>query len=279
MRNGELFSYVKSTLERGGIENAYFEANQLFQGAEIKMTDLFSEPRSEVDEAVFAKISALLDRRLSGEPLQYILGEWEFYGLPFLMGEGVLIPRQDTETLAEVCLRFLNERLQSERKTLDLCAGSGCIGITLAKLAGAEVTLVEKSEAAFEYLRKNIEHHRASVEAVLGDALEENTVQGEYNLIVSNPPYLNDSDMRSLQREVEFEPREALYGGADGLDFYSSIISIYPRKLKIGGMLAVEIGMGQEEAVGKLFRENGIEPRFETDMRGIYRVVWGIKPD
>ena len=277
MRNGELLAFVKSSLEHGGIESAGFEADQLLQGAGTSMVKLFSDPRSEVDEAVFKKISALIERRLSGEPLQYILGEWDFYGLPFLVGEGVLIPRQDTEALVYLCIAFLEGRAPGERKTLDLCAGSGCIGIALEKLADAEVTCVEKSERAFEYLRKNIAHHGASAEAVLGDVLEENTVRGEYGLIVSNPPYLTESDMRSLQREVEFEPKEALYGGEDGLDFYKSILAIYPKKLKSGGMIAVEIGMGQENAVSEIFRENGIEPRLERDMGGIYRVVWGIK--
>ena len=270
-----MLAFVTSTLERGGIESARFEADQLLQGAGIKMMDLFSEPRSEVDETTLAKIRPLIERRLSGEPLQYILGEWDFYGLPFLVGEGVLIPRQDTEALAYLCITFLEGR--SERKTLDLCAGSGCIGIALALLADAEVTLVERSEQAFGYLRENIALHRVSAEAVLGDALDENTVNGEYDLIVSNPPYLTESDMRSLQREVEFEPKEALYGGADGLDFYRSILGIYPKKLKRGGMIAVEIGMGQENAVSEIFRENGIEPRLEKDMGGIYRVVRGVK--
>lgn len=277
MKNGELLAYVKSTLERGGIESAGFEADQLFQGAEIKMVDLFSDPRSEVDEAVFAKISALIDRRLSGEPLQYILGEWDFYGLPFIVGEGVLIPRPDTETLVDVGVTFLKARNKEERKTLDLCAGSGCIGIALEKLADAGVTCVEKSKEAFGYLRDNIVLNGASVEAVLGDVLEADTVRGEFDLIVSNPPYLTESDMKSLQREVEFEPKVALYGGIDGLDFYKSILGAYPKKLKSGGMIAVEIGMGQERSVSAIFRENGIEPHFEKDMGGIYRVVYGIK--
>lgn len=276
MRNGELFDHMISTLERGGIEGARFEADQLLQCTGTSMVKLFSDPRSEVDEALFAEISTLIERRLSGEPLQYILGEWDFFGIPFLVGEGVLIPRQDTEILVELCMRFLDRR-PGERRTLDLCAGSGCIGIALEKLADAEVTCVEKYERAFEYLRKNIAHHGASAEAVLGDVLEENTVRGEFDLIVSNPPYLTEADMRSLQREVEFEPKEALYGGEDGLDFYRRILAVYPQKLKSGGMLAVEIGMGQENAVGGLFRENGIEPRVEKDWGGICRVVWGIK--
>lgn len=273
----ELFLSVKNALESGRVENAGFEAEQLLNSVGISKISLISEPAGDVTADISAEIKAKVGRRLSGEPLQYILGEWDFYGLPFKVGEGVLIPRQDTETIIDVSLKFLNSRERNKRVTLDLCAGSGCIGITLAKIADAEVTLVEKSVRAFEYLRGNIEMNKVSVNAVTGDVLDENTVNGEYDLIVSNPPYLTENDMRSLQREVEFEPSEALYGGADGLDFYRRILSVYPKKLKSGGMLAVEIGMGQENAVGELFRENGMEPHFERDMRGVYRVVWGVR--
>ena len=273
----ELYASVKDALERGGIENAEFEAEQLLRGVGIDKITLISEPNRDVSD-ISAEIRAKIGRRLSGEPLQYILGEWEFYGLPFKVGEGVLIPRQDTETLVDVSLDFLKAREQNGRRTLDLCAGSGCIGITLAKIAGAEVTLVEKSERAFGYLRENIALNGVSVEAVLGDVLRDDTVRGEYDLIVSNPPYLTESDMQALQKEVGFEPKDALYGGANGLDFYKSILEIYPKKLKSGGMIAVEIGMGQEGAVSGIFRENGIEPRLEKDMCGIYRVVYGTKP-
>lgn len=273
----ELYASVKDALERGGIENAGFEAEQLLRGAGIDKITLISEPNRDVSD-ISAEIRSMTERRLSGEPLQYILGEWEFYGLPFKVGEGVLIPRQDTETLVDVGLNFLNGREQNKRRTLDLCAGSGCIGLTIAKLAGAEVTLVEKSEQAFGYLWENILLNGVSAcGAVRGDVLNENTVCDKYDLIVSNPPYLTDRDMQKLQKEVEFEPKDALYGGADGLDFYRSILGIYPKKLKRGGMIAVEIGMGQESAVSEIFRENGIEPRLEKDMCGVYRVVYGVK--
>ena len=268
---------ARNTLESGGIENAGFEAEQLLRGVGVDKITLLSEPNAEVSADISAAIRAHTERRLAGEPLQYILGEWEFYGLPFKVGEGVLIPRQDTETPVDVCLKFLKDRERDDRKTLDLCAGSGCIGITLAKLADADVTCVELSERAFGYLRENIALNGVRVNAVLGDALNEETVQGEFSLIVSNPPYLTDGDIKVLQKEVMFEPKTALYGGADGLDFYRQILGVYPKRLKSGGMIAVEIGMGQESAVGELFRENGIEPRFEKDMRGIYRAVYGTK--
>lgn len=273
----ELYVFVKQTLESGGVENAGFESEQLLRSVGFDKVALIAEPNTEVASDISGEIRMKVDRRLSGEPLQYILGEWEFYGLPFKVGEGVLIPRQDTETLVDVSLRFLEKRGKTERKTLDLCAGSGCIGIALAKLAAAEVTCVEKTENAFRYLEENIALNGASLNAVLGDVLSDDTVCGEYDLIVSNPPYLTESDMRLLQKEVEFEPKTALYGGSDGLDFYRRILEIYPKKLKSGGMIAVEIGMGQGISVSGIFRGNGLEPCLEKDLCGIYRVVYGIK--
>lgn len=277
MTIAELYNRTKSELESGGVEDFRFESEQLLLGVGIDKTMLISEPERAVSEDISSEINAKLLRRLSGEPLQYILGEWEFYGLPFYVGEGVLIPRADTETLVETALRFLKERDARLRRTLDLCAGSGCVGIALAKTASADVTFVEKSPAAFEYLKKNTALNSVSAKLILGDILEEQTVAGEYDLIVSNPPYLTAEDMSALQKEVRFEPQAALFGGADGLDFYRMMIPMYSQRLKIGGMLAVEIGMGQENAVCGIFRENGFTPRTECDLGGVVRVVYSVK--
>lgn len=277
MTIAELYNRTRSELESGGVQDFRFEAEQLLRGAGIDKLTLIAEPEREISDVISAEINRRLLRRLSGEPLQYILGEWEFYGLPFCVGEGVLIPRADTETLVEVAVRFLKDRGGSERKTLDLCAGSGCIGIALAKTVNADVTCVERSPAAFEYLEKNAARNNVSAELILGDVLEAPTVAGEYDLIVSNPPYLTAEDMRSLQKEVRFEPEAALFGGEDGLDFYRAMIPMYSERLKSGGMLAVEIGMGQENAVCGIFRENGLTPCTERDLGGICRVIYSIK--
>lgn len=277
MTVGELYNRIRSELREGWIEDHRFEAEQLLRSAGFDKIKLVTEPQREIPEDISAEIIGRISRRIAGEPLQYILGEWEFYGLPFRVGEGVLIPRQDTETLVEVSLRFLEDRGADRRKTLDICAGSGCIGIALAKTANAEVTCVEKSSLAFKYLEENIALNGASVRAVLGDALDERTTPGEYDLIVSNPPYLSAEDMSVLQKEVRFEPEAALFGGEDGLNFYRVLIPMYTRMLKSGGMMAVEIGMGQENAVCGIFRENGLTPQCERDMSGIIRVVYSIK--
>lgn len=278
----ELRGLLRETLcalADNGVENAGFEARQILEKAGISPMKILAEPCEKISPEVCEKVREMTKKCASGYPLQYILGEWEFYGLPFEVGEGVLIPRQDTETLVEIAADFLKTLPENERKTLDLCAGSGCIGITLAKLFGADVTLVEKSREAFAYLEKNIALNdvKAQCNAVLGDCFDEEKNCGEYNLILSNPPYLTEKDMENLQKEVSFEPKTALYGGEDGLDFYRALLRKYPKMLKENGLLAVEIGMGEEKAVAELFRENGLEPRFAEDLRGIVRVVYGVK--
>lgn len=269
-------------LADNGIENARFEAEQLLQKAGIERIRLLTEPGAEVPEETADAVHTMLERRLSGYPLQYILGEWEFFGLTFPVGEGVLIPRQDTEVLAELARDFLLERSPDERNALDLCAGSGCIGVALAKLCGAEVKCVELSEDAFGYLERGIALNGAErlVTAVRGDVTDggfAETLGGEYDVIVSNPPYLTETDMRNLQTEVTFEPKTALYGGRDGLDFYRKMLSIWTKHLKRGGMFAVEIGINQERGVMKIFAENGLDAGCVKDTCGIYRVVYGIK--
>lgn len=262
-----------------GIENAGFEARLILEKAGISQMKILSEPRGSIPPEVAENVRKMTEKRVSGYPLQYILGEWEFFGLPFKVGEGVLIPRQDTETLVEIAADFLKTRQDNERRVLDLCAGSGCIGITLAKLYGAEATLVEKSEKAFSYLEQNISLNgvKAQCKAVLGDCLDERSIVGEYDLILSNPPYLTEKDMQNLQREVSFEPQEALFGGGDGLDFYRALLEKYPKKLRSNGLFAVEIGLGEEKDVAEMFRKSGLAPRLEKDFSGIIRTVYGVK--
>lgn len=278
----EILSDTLCALAGCGVENARFEAEQLLEKAGLPRIRLLTEPNETVSEDIGKAAKNMLDKRLSGYPLQYLLGEWDFFGLPFAVGEGVLIPRQDTETLAELARDFLLERPPGERNVLDLCAGSGCIGITLAKLCGAEVRCIELSDSAFGYLERNITLNGVErlVKAVRGDVTEEKTadeIGGEFDLIVSNPPYLDEKDMQHLQAEVKHEPKMALYGGADGLDFYKKMLGIWTKRLKSGRVFAVEIGIGREKDVMRLFEENGLNADCIKDMCGIYRVVYGIK--
>lgn len=279
---GGLIRECVKLLTDGGNDNPRFEAEQLVMaacGADRK--DLLTDPERAVNAAQLAELEGFVSRRLSGEPLQYILGEWEFYGLPFYVGEGVLIPRQDTEVIAEIALDYAKKHAKPDFLAVDLCAGSGCIGITLAKLAGVRVKLLELSEQALCYLRRNIVLNGVDrlCEAVYADVLSEKTAEDlpQLDLIVTNPPYLTAQDMRELQTEVGFEPESALYGGEDGLDYYRRMIPLWSGKLRPGGMLAAEIGMGQEREVMKLFEQSGIKAQSEKDLCGIIRVIYGIK--
>ena len=279
---GDLLRHVRDALAGYGVENARFEAEQILIKAGIPKQSVMWEPRGGADPECEKRAEELLKRRLDGYPLQYLIGEWSFYACDLKVGEGVLIPRQDTETIAELADEFLKKRPKDERRVLDLCAGSGCIGIVLSKFCGAVTTSVEKSEAAVKYLSENIEMNGVSdrVTAVCGDIFSDEVlagVGGEFDVIVSNPPYLTEADMNDLQREVGFEPREALYGGADGLDFYRRIPKVYLEKLKEGGLFAVEIGIGQDAEVAEIFKKYGLVPRFKKDLCGIDRVVYCIK--
>lgn len=278
---GELLRECMKALEAAGNDNPRFEAEQLvMKFCGVKRSDILMFPGLEVTAEQAAEVCGAVQRRNSGEPLQYILGEWEFYGLPFYVGEGVLIPRQDTETLVETAVRLLRER-PGVSGAADLCAGSGCVGITLAKLTGIPVKLLELSELALGYLRRNIALNGAEelCEAMHADVLSDDTAAGmpQLDLIVTNPPYLTAQDMRELQPEVTHEPETALFGGDDGLDYYRRMVPLWGAKLNPGGMLAAEIGMGQHGDVTRIFEENGLRAGFEKDLCGVIRVIYGIK--
>lgn len=221
-----------------------------------------------------AELARLLEMRSENIPLQYIIGKWWFYKGEFFVGEGVLIPRQDTETLVETAVVLLKDKPGAA--VADLCAGSGCIGISIAgDYPRAEVTCVEKYEKAFSYLEKNISHNNAkNVKAVLADVCEK--AFGEYDLIVSNPPYITAEDMKTLNPEVRREPETALYGGEDGLYFYRVISRLWKQTLKYGGVLAFEVGIGEAEQVAQIMKKEGFtEIGIKRDLCGVQRVVFG----
>lgn len=193
-------------------------------------------------------VGDLLEKRLSGEPLQYILGEWDFYGLPFYTDARALIPRQDTELLVETAIQSIKER--GYQTCLDLCTGSGCVGISVTKNAGIRVTCSDVSDEAISLARENMELNEVEVKLIVSDLFDQ--LPFKYDLIVCNPPYLSREDMDSLQREVSFEPRLALDGGADGLDFYRRIAREYRDHLNENGMLLLEIGSTQAESAAAL---------------------------
>lgn len=200
-------------------------------------------------------------RLLQGEPLPYVLGEWEFYGLPLQVNKNVLIPRDDTCAVVGLAI---NQAifLPSDPRVLDLCTGSGCIGLAIAsRIKDARVTLADISKDALAVAKKNIIINKMSsrVSCVQADALSPAPAFfGKFDMIVSNPPYITGPEMAELPDSVKnFEPYLALYGGRDGLDFYRSIASNYRTALKPGGYLALEFGMGQGDDVCRVLEENG----------------------
>lgn len=274
----ELYFHLKKILGNNGIQSNQFEAMCIIEHIFGERLEKILINKINADEKQIALADSIALRRANGEPLQYLLGKWEFYGLEFFVGEGVLIPRQDTETLIDEALKL---RLPPCPKIIDLCSGSGCIGITInKKIPHAFVAAVENSQRAISYINKNTAHNSARMKIVMGDVLNEKTAEqfSEIDLILCNPPYLTSEDMKNLQREVAFEPETALFGGEDGMRFYKGITAIWKNTLKSGGTLSYEIGMGQEERVTEILKENNfINIRCADDLCGITRVVSGQK--
>lgn len=272
----DLFQNAKTRLFEMGIENAHFETKELFCKAFGKEHMCF-DMNAYADEKNRETFESLLKRRVRGEPLQYILGEWEFYSLPIKVGEGVLIPRQDTETLVDTAIELYKDI--GGITVLDLCSGSGCIGLALEKnLDVKEIVLVENSKAAIEFLKKNVKLNISKAEVVKGSVLDNAVIDRlpQADLIVSNPPYLSSSDMKNLQREVEFEPKDALFGGEDGLDFYREMSGLYISKLNSGGRVIFEIGINQGAEVSKILTDAGYKNvSIIKDLCGADRVVTG----
>lgn len=229
------------------------------------------------------KLACFAERYLSGEPLAYLLGEWEFYGLPLSIDRSVLIPRPDTEILAERAVAAA--KAAGSPRVLDLCAGSGCIGLAIAQhVPGATVVLGEQDPGALAVCRGNI--RRSSLDARVTvqqlDALHApDSALGQFDLLVSNPPYIPAKEIDTLDASVrDYEPRLALDGGADGLDFYRSICSMWREVLRPGGGLLFEVGLGQAEAVAQLLQTSGFDGvQTYPDLGGILRVVSGVMPE
>jgi release factor glutamine methyltransferase len=222
------------------------------------------------------RLEAMLDRRAAGEPVQYILGSADFMGLRFRVDGAVLIPRQDTETLVEATLIELRQR-PGRPALLDLCAGSGCVGLSLASLApNARITLADVSHEALEIARANQKDLGVKVELRQGDLF--NAVGRErFDIIASNPPYIPTGELSGLQRELRFEPRIALDGGADGLDFYRRIAEGAVDHLNPGGAIFLEVGINEAQPVLELVKARLPCAQAGTvkDLNGVERVVFG----
>lgn len=225
--------------------------------------DFLADRDLYASEKIVSDVEAGLQRLLTGEPIAYVLGQWEFYGLPLHVNSHVLIPRDDTVAVADLAIHQALF-LQQDPRILDLCCGSGCIGLAVAsRVPDARVTLADISKDALAVAKENVALNKLSgrVRCVSANALEPAPAfLGKYDLIVSNPPYVTGQEMTELPGSVaDFEPHLALYGGEDGLDFYRSIAVNFASALKPGGYLCFEIGEQQMEDVCRILEENGYQ--------------------
>ena len=280
-----LYLDTRKRLRAAGIEGAQLEARELVcYAAEKTRQQFLADMRLYASSAVEQRVDELVQRRLAGEPVAYIIGEWEFYGLPLDISREVLVPRMDTELLAERAI--LAARAAGEgARVLDLCCGSGCVGLAVAANApDCRVTLADWSEGALRVTKLNIRRCELTARAVClrADAKEPpSPTLGDFDVIACNPPYIPTGDIDGLDVTVrDYEPREALDGGVDGLDFYRAITAHWGRALRKGGRLIFEVGIHQAPQVELLMAQNGFE-QIETfqDTGGIWRVVEGVAPN
>lgn len=275
-----LYMDIRQIFHDAGLEGATLEARELVCYASGKTREqLARDGRLYVPQMVEEQVRQLVQRHLDGEPVAYLIGEWEFYGLPLDISESVLIPRADTEVLAQQAIAYL--RTVEDCRVLDLCAGSGCVGLAIAgQVKHAHVVLGEVDEGALRICRQNVRRNGLTgrVMPYRLDALEKPPAQiGEFDCIVCNPPYIPTADIAGLDGSVrDYEPHLALDGGADGLDFYRSVSDKWRSAMHTGAYLFFEVGIGQENEVLRIMRGCGFGD-IETvpDTAGIPRVVYG----
>ena len=275
-----LYLDIRQQLRKSGIDAATLEARELVCFGTGKTREelqrdggLYASPELE------NRVRNLVERHLAGEPVAYLIGEWEFYGLPLDISSDVLIPRPDTEVLVDQALEYI--RPLGECRVLDLCAGSGCIGLAIASQAPkAHVVLGDRFDGPLRICRQNIRRNGLSghVVPMQVDALgAPERALGEFDCIVSNPPYIPRGEIEGLDGSVkDYEPLVALDGGEDGLDFYRNIAEQWKNILVPGGKLYFEVGIGQADSVLRLMRAQGFgDIQVVKDLAGIPRVVFG----
>ncbi len=275
----ELYISVRNALRDAGVEAANVEARLIVASASGKTTaKLLQDMRLYATDAVEKKAADMLGRRLAGEPVAYITGVWEFRGLPMEVSPDVLIPRVDTEVLADEAINWLLQN-RREARVLDLCSGTGCIGCAIADaLPQSHVVLADISPEAIDLSRRNVARNGLAgrVSYMLADAAKAPPVMsGMFDLIVSNPPYIATIDILTLDPSVrDYEPIWALDGGDDGLDFYRAIADNWLPSLRQGGMLMFEVGEEQAAEVKAIMRAHGMHDAVSVlDTRGVERVV------
>lgn len=275
-----LYRHILNLLSKAGIDSPAFDTLCMFEDVcNMNRHNLIMYGEKVINEIDYNKLICMAKKRAEGYPLQYILGIWEFMGFEFFVGEGVLIPREDTSVVVELCLDKINS---DKVDILDLCAGSGTISVALSRLIkNSNVTAFELSEKAISYLEKNIKHNDCNnIKIVKGDIFKDydDFPNNTFDVIISNPPYIISDEINTLQKEVQFEPHMALDGGEDGYKFYREIISNWNNCLKSGGLIVFEIGENQFDIVSQLMIENNFKDiDFAYDIQNIKRGVCGVK--
>jgi len=276
-----LYLDTRARLKKAGIDDAQLEARELVcYAADKSREQLYRDMHLYVSAELEKRVDDLVRRRLDGEPVAYIIGEWEFYGLPLNISQDVLIPRADTEVLAERGIQKAKEAGEGAR-VLDLCAGSGCVGLAVAaNVPECRVVLGELAEGALRTCKQNVRRNNlnARVTCLSVDALEPPASSlWDFDVIVCNPPYIPTADIEGLEHSVkDFEPHMALDGGEDGLDFYRFIAAKWKTALRLGGTLIFEVGIGQAPDVEDILALNGYDDIKTTmDTGEIWRVVEG----
>ena len=281
MTLSELYAFSRKVLSDAGNDSSSFDSMCLMRKFfNIDRQQLIVNGNLIPDSEKEKDFLTAVEKRAEGYPLQYIIGKWIFMDNEFYVGEGVLIPRDDTEVVVNTCIKAL-EKIRKP-VIIDLCSGSGAIAVTLAKLyPDSTVYAVELSEQAFSYLEKNIENNKVENIIKIKDDIFScygNFLDNTFDIIISNPPYIESNTISSLQTEVQNEPVMALDGGKDGLDFYRVIAEKWVSKLKSGGSIALEIGEEQAESVSELLENNGIfDIEVIKDIQNLDRAVFGIK--
>ena len=282
---GDLYLNARKALRPSQGDNASVYARELLSLASGKsVAALLADRELYASEEIEEKLNGFLARILAGEPLAYILGEWSFYGLPFLVTPDVLIPRDDTMAVTDLAIEAART-YPAPQRVLDLCTGSGCIGLAIAHcVETARVTLADISEPALRVAKQNVANLRlkSRVTAFSVDVLQPAPrFLGQFDLIVSNPPYVTTQEMAKLDVSVwAYEPHLALEGGADGLDFYRAILRNFDAALRPGGTICFEFGFGQETALTELLQAAGYEDvTLRKDLRGVVRAVSAKKPE
>ena len=240
----------------------------------ITKNDFITEPDKDLTDEEISLLSEAADRLKLHEPIQYITGKAYFMGEMYKVGPGVLIPRDDTEVLVNVCDRLIKEK--KYRNCIDLCSGTGIIAITLKKLnSGIDMTAVEIDDVAFSYLRENKTELKSDILIKKADIFDYvNEIKDDsIDLLISNPPYISESDMKTLQKEVTFEPYLALFGGSDGLDFYRKIIDLYSKKVKKGGSVAFQIGEEQKDKIYHMLDKDFDDIHIYNDIQNLPRAI------